>query len=39
MKKFECSVCHYVAEGDKAPEVCPVCKHPRAYFEVRKENY
>jgi len=26
MKKFECSVCHYVAEGEVAPEVCPVCK-------------
>ena len=36
--KYECKVCHYVAEG-AAPEVCPVCKHPQAYFEVRKENY
>ena len=26
MKKFECQVCHYVAEGESAPEVCPVCK-------------
>jgi len=25
--------------GTAAPEVCPVCKHPKAYFEVRKENY
>ncbi|MDD6292627.1 MAG: rubrerythrin family protein, partial [Eubacteriales bacterium] len=25
--------------GLEAPEVCPVCNHPQAYFEVRKENY
>ena len=28
MKKFVCSVCGYVHEGDEAPEVCPVCKAP-----------
>lgn len=39
MKKFVCVVCGYIHEGETAPEVCPVCNHPRAYFEVRKENY
>ena len=39
MKKWVCSVCGYVHEGDAAPEKCPVCNHPQAYFEVRKENY
>ena len=38
MKKFVCSVCGYVAEG-KIPEECPVCAHPRAYFERKVENY
>jgi len=25
--------------GTKAPQICPVCQHPQAYFEVHKENY
>ena len=32
--KFECKICHYVAEGDKAPEVCPVCKQS-GQFEAK----
>ena len=36
---WECRNCGHIAVGTKAPEVCPVCKHPQAYFEVRKENY
>lgn len=39
MAKWKCSVCGCIHEGDQAPEQCPVCKHPQAYFEVRKENY
>ena len=39
MAKFVCQVCGYVYEGDKAPEKCPVCDHPKAYFEVRCLNY
>jgi rubrerythrin len=31
--------CGYVFEGKEVPERCPVCKHPRAYFEVLAENY
>lgn len=36
---WECRNCGHVVVGVKAPEVCPVCKHSQAYFEVRKENY
>ena len=36
---WECRNCGHIVVGAKAPEVCPVCKHPQAYFEVRKENY
>lgn len=36
---WECRNCGHVVVGVSAPEVCPVCNHPQAYFEVRKENY
>ena len=36
---WKCRNCGYVFVGDEAPEVCPVCDHPRAYFEIRAENY
>lgn len=36
---WECRNCGHVVVGTKAPEECPVCKHPQSYFEVRKENY
>ena len=36
---WECLNCGHLHKGKTAPEVCPVCNHPRAYFEVRKENY
>lgn len=36
---WECRNCGHLVIGKSAPEVCPVCKHPKAYFEVRKENY
>ena len=36
---WECSNCGHVAEGDKAPQLCPVCKHPQAYFFMKTENY
>ncbi|HWQ57959.1 MAG TPA: ferritin family protein [Clostridia bacterium] len=36
---WECRVCGHLVIGKKAPEICPVCKHSSAYFEVRKENY
>ena len=34
-----CSNCGHIHVGTEAPEVCPVCSHPRAYFEVRNNNY
>lgn len=36
---WECRNCGHVVVGLEAPEVCPVCKHPQSYFEVRSENY
>ena len=36
---WECRNCGHVVVGLEAPEVCPVCNHPQAYFELRKENY
>ena len=36
---WECRNCGHIVVGTAAPELCPVCKHPQAYFEVRKENY
>ncbi len=36
---WECRNCGHLVMGKKAPQVCPVCAHPQAYFEVRKENY
>ena len=36
---WECRNCGHLVIGTNAPDVCPVCNHPQAYFEVRKENY
>ena len=36
---WECRNCGHLVMGKKAPEVCPVCTHPKSYFELRKENY
>ena len=36
---WECSNCGHIHIGKKAPEVCPVCEHPKAYFKLRAENY
>ncbi len=36
---WECRNCGHLVMGKKAPQVCPVCKHPQSYFEIRKENY
>ena len=36
---WECRNCGHQASGEKAPEVCPVCHHPKAYFEVHNKNY
>ena len=39
VKVWECRNCGHIIVGTKAPEICPVCSHPKAYFEVHKENY
>lgn len=36
---WKCRNCGYIYEGEKAPDVCPVCAHPKAYFERKVENY
>ena len=37
--KWRCRNCGYIHEGSKAPDRCPACAHPQAYFEVLAENY
>lgn len=37
--KWHCTNCGYVIEGAEAPNECPACKHPQAYFEVLAENF
>lgn len=37
--KWQCRNCGHVHEGPNAPDICPVCKHPKAFFEVQAENY
>ena len=39
VKIWECRNCGHIVIGTKAPDVCPVCAHPKAYFELRNENY
>ena len=36
---WECRNCGHIVVGKRAPEMCPVCAHPKSYFEIRKENY
>ena len=38
MKKWVCSICGYVHEGDEAPEKCPQCKAPASKFKVAEEK-
>ena len=39
VKVWECRNCGHIIVGTEAPEVCPTCDHPKAYFEVHAENY
>jgi len=39
VKVWECRNCGHIVVGTEAPEKCPVCDHPQAYFEVVAENY
>ena len=36
---WQCSNCGHIHVGKQAPEVCPVCAHPRDYFQLKAENY
>lgn len=39
IKVWECRNCGHIVIGKEAPEVCPTCAHPKAYFELREINY
>ncbi|MBP3448327.1 MAG: rubrerythrin family protein [Clostridia bacterium] len=39
VKVWECRNCGHIVVGEKAPELCPTCNHPKAYFELHAENY
>ena len=39
VKVWECRNCGHIVVGTAAPEICPTCDHPRAYFEVNAKNY
>ena len=39
VKIWKCRNCGHIVVGTSAPEVCPVCSHPKAYFEIKAENY
>jgi len=36
---WKCRNCGYLHEADKAPQMCPACLHPQAYFEIKETNY
>ena len=38
-KIWKCRNCGHIVIGKEAPEICPVCNHPKAYFEIKAENY
>ena len=39
VKVWECRNCGHIVVGTKAPDICPVCAHPQAYFEVHMDNF
>ena len=36
---WQCANCGHIVVGKKAPEICPVCNHPKSYFQIKAENY
>ena len=36
---WQCSNCGHIVVGKKAPELCPICKHPKDYFQIKANNY
>ena len=39
IKIWKCRNCGHIVVGTKAPEICPICSHPKAYCEIKAENY
>ena len=39
VKVWECRNCGHVMVGEQAPDICPVCAHPQAYFEIHNDNF
>ena len=39
IKIWKCRNCGHIVVGTKAPKICPVCTHPKAFFEIKAENY
>ena len=39
VKVWECRNCGHIVVGTKAPNLCPACEHPKAYFELHEQNY
>ena len=39
IKVWECRNCGHIVVGKKAPEICPVCAHPKSFFEIHEANY
>ena len=39
VKVWECRNCGHIIVGEQAPDICPTCAHPQAYFEISAENY
>ena len=39
VKVWECRNCGHIIVGEKAPEICPTCAHPQAYFEIHVDNF
>ena len=39
VKVWECRNCGHIVVGEKAPEICPTCAHPQAYFEIHVDNF
>ena len=37
--RWQCRNCGAIVEGEQAPTLCPVCAHPRAYFQIEPQNY
>ena len=38
-KVWICRNCGHITVGESAPKVCPVCKHPQSFMELKAENY